>query len=79
MEKDNLKQEKQCVIHDVMHSLVYQPTHIEVVCEKRMFKIKAPINWFDKQALYYAGIMDLLDKKHSFQYYMWCAFESNCV
>ncbi len=66
-------------IADVMHSLCYQPTHIKTIVEGRMFLIKAPINWYEPKALYYAGMMNLLDKKHSFEYYMWHFFESNCA
>jgi hypothetical protein len=79
MKKDNLKNEQQCVIHDVMHSLSYQPTHIKTTVEGRMFLVKAPINFYEAKALYYAGMMDLFDKKHSFDYYLWDFFESNCA
>lgn len=71
--------DKKLHISDVIHSLCYQPTHIKVECEKRMFLIKAPINWYESRALYYAGMMKLLEKKHSFEYYMWHFFETNCV
>ena len=79
MENKLSNNEQPCTIHSVMHSLCYQPTHIKIKVEGRMFLVKAPINWYDTTALYYAGIMSLLDKKHSFDYYMWCAFESNCA
>ena len=79
MENDNLKHGQQCVIHDVMHSLCYQLTHIKTTVEGRMFLVKSPINLHDPKALYYAGMMDLLDKKHSFEYYLWHFFESNCA
>lgn len=57
-------------------NLYYQPTHIEVTIEGRLFIIGTPINWYDPNAMYYASIMSLLDKKHSFEYYMMSAFEN---
>ena len=78
-DKTSENAEKELCISDVMHSLCYQPTHIKVECEKRMFFIKAPINFYEPKALYYAGMMNLLEKKHSFEYYMWHFFETNCA
>lgn len=66
---------KNSIIHDD-HSLSYKPTHIEVKCEDRIFKIKTPFNCLDPHALYYATVLSNLEDKHSFEYYMWKSLES---
>lgn len=62
---------------DNCYTLTYQPTHVQTIVEGRTFIVKAPFNWNNINALYYATVMSEFEKNHSFSYYMLEIFEQN--